>query len=81
MTSKRRSDTPRAKGRRWRQGASAEGAYRCRTGKRAYRDEQQAKNAITRIRQVGEKRDTSPERAYSCEFCGRWHLTSDEVQR
>jgi hypothetical protein len=49
---------------------------RCRTGKRTYRDEEQAKAALTRIRQGSEKRAETPTRYYECEFCTKFHLTS-----
>jgi tRNA(Ile)-lysidine synthase TilS/MesJ len=50
----------------------------CRTGKSPFHDQAAAKAAITRIRQSGEQRDKTPTRAYLCEFCHRWHLTSKE---
>ncbi len=47
----------------------------CRTGKRRFRDIEAAKKAITRIRQTGVQRDTTPIRAYECPDC-RWvHLS------
>jgi hypothetical protein len=51
---------------------------RCRTGKRSFRDREQAKDALTAIRWRGEQRARTPVRAYQCPFCKRWHFTSQE---
>jgi hypothetical protein len=57
----------------------------CKTGKYSFHDEQSAKDALTRIRQSEERLDESerrteiPTRAYECEWCRRWHVTSQEV--
>jgi hypothetical protein len=51
---------------------------KCRTGKRRYRYEQDAKKALTRIHQTGEKRANTPVRAYPCGMCGGWHLTHQD---
>lgn len=49
---------------------------KCRTGKRGWRDEAQAKNQLTRILQSGDQRKVMPKRIYQCEFCHHWHFTS-----
>lgn len=54
---------------------------KCRTGKRGFRSEQQAKDALTAISQDarGENdpdRRATPNRYYPCGHCHRWHLTS-----
>jgi hypothetical protein len=49
---------------------------KCRTGKAGYRSPEQAKRAITRIRQSEDKRERTPDRYYECEFGPHFHLTA-----
>ena len=44
---------------------------RCRSGKAAYRDRVAALLALSRI-------PDGPTRAYRCQWCGAWHLTSQK---
>ena len=54
----------------------------CRTGKKQYHSDDEAKEALTRIRQdVVDVREKTPLRSYRCEFCHRWHLTSQPEDR
>lgn len=55
----------------------------CRTGKKQYHDESEAKQARQNIKghlAVGNLRDTGrvPRRVYQCNWCHKWHLTSTE---
>lgn len=46
-------------------------------GKRRFRDGDEAKIALSTIRSAGaEVRAKTPVRAYECETCKGWHLTS-----
>lgn len=44
--------------------------------KRRFRDEIAAKLALAGIEQDGDVREKAPRRAYRCQACGGWHLTS-----
>jgi hypothetical protein len=44
-------------------------------GKKRYRDHQEAVQALRRLREHSE-RGRIPARAYQCNRCGGWHLTS-----
>lgn len=44
--------------------------------KTAFRNEEMAKHALTRIRVHGDEREKTPVRSYECPFCAKWHLTS-----
>jgi hypothetical protein len=46
----------------------------CRTGKRRYPDELEARLALARIAQL-DVEHRAEQRAYFCEFCCGWHLT------
>lgn len=46
----------------------------CKSGKRRYHDEDEAKAALTRIRQRSPGEDV-PVRAYPCRACSGWHIT------
>jgi len=49
----------------------------CPTGKHQYRDEIAAKLALAGAqRKDGSRRGKIEKRAYKCEKCHRWHLTS-----
>jgi hypothetical protein len=48
---------------------------KCTTGKVGYESHRRAMIACGRI-VANSRRDSLPERAYHCDFCGRWHLTS-----
>lgn len=51
----------------------------CRSGKTAYPDEQAARVALVEIRAASALhniRRRTPCRAYECQFCAEWHLTS-----
>jgi hypothetical protein len=56
----------------------------CRTGKVGYSDEPTALKGLDRIRaeteMFGSQRKT-PVRAYMCERCAEWHLTSKPLGR
>jgi hypothetical protein len=55
---------------------------RCRTGKKQYHGEDEAKKALTRIKQdLVDVRERTPVRVYRCPFCKRWHLTSQPEDR
>ena len=45
-------------------------------GKRRYRDEAASDLALARIRDAGDVREKTPQRAYRCPRCRGWHLTS-----
>lgn len=57
---------------------------RCKSGKRQFHSEKQAKRAITAARQSVEhghqRAGYIPVRAYPCAVCHRWHLTSEADQ-
>jgi len=46
-------------------------------GKIIYPSEKIAKTALNYFRTLGRKR--RPNRAYSCEICGRWHITASKI--
>lgn len=46
------------------------------TGKTRYRDEAAATAALRAIAPWGEADSGAALRAYRCDYCGRWHLTS-----
>lgn len=48
---------------------------RCGSGKKRFRDHQSAVHALRRIK-GGSSRDRVPAKAYECDWCGGWHLTS-----
>lgn len=47
---------------------------RCKTGKRVFYSQLDAKIALMNTRH----KDRDEQRMYRCEFCGKWHLTSQE---
>lgn len=47
------------------------------TGKASYATRHEATTALTYVRAKG-GRAVKPERVYRCEWCGNWHLTSQE---
>ncbi len=49
----------------------------CKTGKRSWRSQEQAKDALTLIRQSPERNDPYPTKAYRCPHCHRWHLATE----
>lgn len=49
----------------------------CKTGKRRYRDRIAAQLALATLKKDDREGHTE-ERAYSCPYCGGWHLTSEE---
>lgn len=53
-------------------------AKQCAThaGKRRYNSGAAARRAIENIRDYGDRRDSRPQRAYPCDSCGKWFLTS-----
>lgn len=52
---------------------------RCRrTGKRRYRDHEEAVGSLQKIGN-NSTREVVPVRAYECDFCDGWHVTSQEV--
>jgi hypothetical protein len=51
---------------------------RCTTGKRRFRDRQEAKQVLTFIR-TESSRDKVPVRVYFCADCNGWHMTSWET--
>ncbi|MEU4558563.1 hypothetical protein AB0F72_09235 [Actinoplanes sp. NPDC023936] len=56
----------------------------CRTGKTAWPDQEAAELALADIRAVDELMAPGrkvPRRAYNCEFCSEWHLTSKPARR
>lgn len=48
----------------------------CKTGKRRFRDEIAARLALGNAVAVHRQDGTTPERAYRCQWCRGWHLTS-----
>lgn len=50
---------------------------RCK-GKRRYRDHPEAMRSLRGFKN-GSRRDVIPVRAYSCDVCHGWHLTSSDV--
>ena len=50
---------------------------KCKTGKKQFRDEIAAKLAMAvTVHSDRSTRNTAEKRAYSCNFCRKWHLTS-----
>jgi hypothetical protein len=55
----------------------------CRTGKVRFRDEVEARRALSRARWRREKigdQKRQETRPYPCQFCKGWHLTSKEMR-
>lgn len=48
----------------------------CRTKKRPYESDVHAKIQLSRIMREDQREHKVPVRAYKCEFCPYWHLTS-----
>lgn len=46
----------------------------CVSGKRPYRDQSEAREALMAVRR--RRRSRAERSAYPCEFCGCWHLAS-----
>lgn len=51
----------------------------CPTGKRRFRDHASAVQALRRTSRADDRRDRKPARAYHCDRCKGWHLTSWET--
>ena len=51
------------------------GDHEC-TGKTAYGSSKSARSALRAIRHGHNSRADRPHRAYKCNVCGNWHLTS-----
>jgi hypothetical protein len=49
---------------------------RCSTGKKSYPSEIRAKAELTIMANGLNKREKTPVRAYKCNLCRQWHLTS-----
>ena len=58
----------------------AERRRRMCTGKKRFKDEAAATFALHNLMHVDEDGRGGPVRVYRCEYCERWHLTSQQAR-